>query len=118
MLSGLAPVWTVPSALQRLEIDDRGRVRATVAREAATELGRDGEAVHAGRVEDLPDDGAGFRVGDDDLRGVRHVEPMRGGVGDDVVPAAFAADRDLSDHAVAGIGERTRVPRAATPSRH
>ncbi len=68
MLSGLAPVMTVPSGFNVFRSTIVERVRAAVAREPAPEVGRDGEAVHAVGIGDLADDLAGLGVGDDDLR--------------------------------------------------
>ncbi len=76
------------------------------------EVGGDGDAVHARRRRDLADDGVLVHVDDDDLRGVRHVEAAGGGIDGQVVPAAFAADRDFLQLPVGTVGgtERRRQP--------
>jgi hypothetical protein len=61
--------------------------------------------VDAGRVRDVADDLVGFEIDDRDVAGVRDVQPVRGAVDGQVVPAALAADRDLADDVVAGRGD-------------
>src|SRR6185295_14295015 len=88
--------------LERLEIEDRHRVDPAAADEALAELGGDGDAVHARRVGNVADHLVGVEIDDDDVRRVRYVEPPRGAVDGQVVPAALAADLDLADDVVTG----------------
>ncbi len=66
-----------------------------VADEPFTEVRGDRDTVHAGRVGNVADDLVGLRVDYDDVRRVADIQPMRRGVDRQIVPSAFAADRNL-----------------------
>src|SRR5262249_46354678 len=68
-----------------------------------------GDAVDARRVGNVADDLVRIQIDDDDVRSVRDVEPSRGAVDREVVPAAFAADLDVAEDVITGGGgERQR----------
>src|SRR5262249_57524604 len=85
---------------QRLQVEDRDGVAAAVADEALVEIRRDRDAVHAGRVGNVADHLVGVQIDHHDVGGVRDVEPPRGAVDREIVPAAIAADRNVAQDVI------------------
>ena len=81
--------------LQCFEVDDaRGRF-LPVAGKAAAQIGRDRKTVDALGVGDLAGNRIFCQVDDDDLRRVRDIEPVRCRIDGEIIPTAFAADRNF-----------------------
>ncbi len=90
------------------QIEDGDRVRAAIAREAAIQIGRQRDAVHALRVRYVAHNGSGIHADNNGVRAMRNVKPARGAVHGHVIPAAFATDFDFLDDVVAIGGHRCR----------
>ena len=81
---------------QIAEIENRHRAGAAVADEAAAQIGRDGDAVHAFGLGDRADDFLMIEVHDLDAIAVRNVQPSCGAVDSEVIPAAVTSDVDVT----------------------
>ena len=93
-----------------LEIKDGDRARIGRADESATDITRDGDAMHARPARDSSDRRGRIEIQDDDLDAVRHVEPPALRVGRDVVPAVIARDGNTF-HDVIVSAARTEIAR-------
>ena len=79
---------TVPA--RPLEVKPRSKFR------------RERDAVHAFGIGNFAGDFSGVHVEHDDFRAARNEQAARGGIEREVVPAAFAAERDLFQQMIAG----------------
>ena len=92
--------------LQRLQIEDGDGAGASVGGEAAAEFGSERDAVDALGVGDFADNFAGVHVEDDDFCRARNKQAARGRIEVQVIPEAFAAERDFLQQMIAGRPER------------
>ena len=99
---------TLESVCKRLQVHDARLVFAAVAGEAQFQVGRDGDAMNAGRVRDFADDLVLGEVNDHDLGPVRNVEALTRRIHRSVIPAAFAADGDFLDEMIRAVGAANR----------
>jgi hypothetical protein len=101
----------LPHFLERLQVEDRRRAGLAVAREAAVEIGRERDAVHAGGVRDVARDLARRRVDHHHVRRARDEQVRALRLGDEIVPAALAAELEGLHDVIAGgrgLGRRGR----------
>jgi membrane-associated phospholipid phosphatase len=87
---------------QLVEIEDRHRARASVADEAATQIGRDRDAMYAFSFRNRSDDFLMIDVDDFDAIAVRDIESVRRAVDGQVVPPTRSPDRNVPNDVVGG----------------
>src|SRR4029077_5621243 len=75
-----ADLHFLADGLQRVDVEDRDGAFATVAGEAASEVGRQSDAVDARSVGDVANILAGVEIKNDDVGAARDVKPARAGI--------------------------------------
>src|ERR1700692_2648133 len=80
---------------QRFQIEDGNLGGPAFADETNAEVGSYSDAMYAGRVGDVTNDGAALRIQYGHMRGARNVNAVRFWIDGDVVPAPAPFERNL-----------------------
>ena len=64
--------------------------------------------MYSWRIGDVANNLIGIEVDHHHMGCVGHVEPPRGAIDGEIIPAAFATDFDLAGHVIAGRGRRKK----------
>ena len=90
--------------LECFQVKGRDRVAAAVGSKALAQVGNNGDSMNARRSRNLPHHYFRSGVHDNDAIRARDVQPLRRGVGRQIIPAPFTADGNLPDRRRNGCG--------------
>src|ERR1700722_14291436 len=89
-------------SIEGFQIEDGDGVRTSITREAAAEIGSDGDAVHTLRVRNLPHHRTAVRIEHHNTASMRNVDAAGVAINRDIVPAFIASHCDGFAHVVSG----------------